>query len=228
MAHIGVSGWSFPEWKDTFYAGVPRSHWLEHYSSVLSTVEVNYTFRRTMTESTAAKWRSTVAPGFHFAVKAHQRITHMTRLSEPDTTLPHFLDSCERLGETLGPILFQLPPTFSRNDERLEQFLSALPSDIPVAFEFRHSSWAVSPVHDLLERAGAALVIAETDEHPGTEVITAPFTYLRLRRTEYTSKSLKAWASKLTAYGVDPWVYFKHETTSTDYAQRLVDLLGGG
>lgn len=227
MAHVGVSGWSFPEWKDTFYAGVPRSRWLEHYSSLLSTVEVNYTFRRTMAESTAAKWSATVTPGFRFAVKAHQRITHMTRLAEPDTTLPRFLASCEQLGETLGPILFQLPPTFSRNDERLEHFLSALPSDAPVAFEFRHPSWAASDIYDILERAGAALVITETDERPATEVITAPFTYLRLRRTEYASKDLEAWASRITTYGVEPWVYFKHETTSTEYAQRLVDLLDG-
>lgn len=227
MIHVGVSGWSFPEWKDTFYEGVPKSRWLEHYSNVLSTVEVNYTFRRTMAESTAEKWRSQVAPGFRFAVKAHQRITHMTRLSDPEGTVPHFLEGCTRLGDRLGPILFQLPPTFPRNDDRLERFLAGLPSNISPAFEFRHPTWYETPVYDLLEQAGAALVLAETDGHPVSDVITAPFTYLRLRKTEYSEPDLAAWAARVTGYGVDAWVYFKHETTSTDYAQRFNELLAG-
>jgi uncharacterized protein YecE (DUF72 family) len=226
MAHVGVSGWSFSEWKDTFYAGVPRSRWLEHYSQVLSTVEVNYTFRRIMAETTAAKWRDTVAPGFRFAVKAHQRITHRSRLSEPQSTLPRFFDSCRELGETLGPILFQLPPTFGRDDERLDRFLSVLPPNVAAALEFRHPSWQAGPVYERLERAGVAVVIAETDERPATEVMTAPFTYLRLRKTTYSEEDLETWASRIETYGVDSWAYFKHETKSTDYAQRLADLLG--
>jgi uncharacterized protein YecE (DUF72 family) len=227
VAHIGVSGWSFPEWKDTFYAGVPKSRWLQHYSTLLSTVEVNYTFRRTMAESTATKWRETVEPGFRFAVKAHQRITHRTRLADPQGTIPHFVDACRNLGDALGPLLFQLPPTFPRDDERLERFLEALPSDLSPAFEFRHPSWDTEAVHGLLERAGAAWVIAETDEHDPTRAITAPFTYLRLRKTEYTPDAIRAWARDIEANGVESWVYFKHETTSTDYAQQLADLLAG-
>lgn len=227
MAHIGVSGWSFPEWKDTFYEGVPKSRWLEHYSTILSTVEINYTFRRTMAESTAAKWRATVAPGFRFAVKAHQRITHQTRLADPEGTIPRFVGACRNLGETLGPVLFQLPPTFPRNDERLAGFLETLPSDISAAFEFRHPSWDTAAVHRLLEHSGAAWVIAETDEHDPTRVITAPFTYLRLRKAEYAAGAIQAWARDIAATGVDSWVYFKHETTSTDYAQRLAELLSG-
>jgi len=227
MAHVGVSGWSFPEWKDTFYAGIPKSRWLEHYSALLSTVEVNYTFRRTMAETTAVKWRETVTSGFQFAVKAHQRITHRTRLADPDGTLPHFVEACRNLGDTLGPVLFQLPPSFPRDDERLERFLDGLPSDISPAFEFRHPSWAVEPVHRLLEKAGAAWVIAETDENEPSQIVTAPFTYLRLRKTEYSQAAIRAWAAAIENSGVESWVYFKHETTSTDYAQRLAGLLAG-
>ncbi|MFZ0492302.1 MAG: DUF72 domain-containing protein [Acidimicrobiia bacterium] len=227
MAHIGVSGWSFPEWKDTFYAGVAKSRWLEYYSTVLSTVEVNYTFRRTMAESTALKWREAVTAGFRFAVKAHQRITHLTRLADPEGTIPHFVDACTNLGDALGPILFQLPPSFKRDDERLERFLAGLPSDISPAFEFRHPSWSAEPVHRLLENAGAAWVIAETDDNEPARVVTAPFTYLRLRKTEYSPAALRTWAATIRSNGVESWVYFKHETTSTDYAQRLVSLLSG-
>lgn len=226
MAHIGVSGWSFPEWKDTFYAGVAKSRWLEYYSTVLSTVEVNYTFRRTMAESTANKWRETVTPGFRFAVKAHQRITHMTRLADPEGTIPHFVDACTNLGETLGPILFQLPPSFPRDEQRLERFLAGLPSDISPAFEFRHPSWSAESVHRLLENAGAAWVIAETDGNDPAPIVTAPFTYLRLRKTEYSPSDLRVWASTIGRIGADAWVYFKHETTSTDYARLLTELLG--
>jgi uncharacterized protein YecE (DUF72 family) len=226
MAHIGVSGWSFPEWKDTFYAGVAKSRWLEYYSTVLSTVEVNYTFRRTMSESTAHKWSEAVTTGFRFAVKAHQRITHMTRLADPEGTISHFVGACANLGNALGPILFQLPPSFPRDDERLERFLAGLPPDISPAFEFRHPSWNAEPVHRLLEGAGAAWVIAETDDNDPAHVVTAPFTYLRLRRTEYSPSALRGWAATIRGNGVDSWVYFKHETTSTDYAQQLAELLG--
>jgi uncharacterized protein YecE (DUF72 family) len=225
MLHVGVSGWSFPEWKDTFYAGVPKSRWLEHYATMLPTVEVNYTFRRTMSEATATKWRTTVGPGFRFAVKAHQRITHYTRLGEPADTLPHFLEGASMLGPCLGPILFQLPPTFERDDDRLGHFLEVLPNDLSPAFEFRHESWAAPPVRRLLERAGAALVISETDDNGPDEAITAPFTYLRLRKTDYTEGELQDWARRIGTYGVDAWVYFKHETASPAYAGRLRELL---
>jgi len=194
MMHVGVSGWSFPEWKDTFYEGVPRSRWLERYAGILSTVEVNYTFHRTMAESTAEKWRRTAGAGFRFAIKAHQRITHHSRLANPEDSLAHFLD--------------------------------ALPTEIDTAFEFRNPSWFDPTVYGLLESAGAALVIAETDEEPASETITAPFTYLRLRKSDYSSAEIDAWANKISAYGVDAWVYFKHESTSTTYARLLQQRLG--
>ncbi len=226
MIRVGVSGWSFPQWKDTFYAGVPRARWLAHYAATLSTVEINYTFRRTMAETTADKWTATVGNGFRFAVKAHQRITHHARLADPEGTLPHFLDSTARLGENLGPVLFQLPPHLPRDDGRLEAFLDALPAELSPAFEFRHQSWMDPAVYALLGNAGAALVIAETDDDPAIESITAPFTYLRLRKSEYSAAELRTWADRIDGYGVDAWVYLKHESDSPAYAQALQDMLG--
>ena len=220
--HIGTSGWSFPEWKSTFYAGVPQRRWLEHYASVFPTVEVNMTFRRAMTAGVAAKWREAVGDGFRFAVKAHQRLTHRTRLGDPGDTVPFFAGTARLLGRALGPILVQTPPNLPRDDGLLRDFLAVWPDDLDAAFEFRHASWFADEVYARLADAGAALVAAETAESAAVLVPTAPFVYVRLRADEYPDDALDVWAKRLAALeAARAWVYFKHEATSTDRALAL-------
>jgi uncharacterized protein YecE (DUF72 family) len=224
---VGVSGWSFDEWKTTFYDGVPRRLWLSHYASVYDTVEVNYTFRRTMSESTAAKWVAAVGSDFRFAVKAHQRITHTGRLKTPEDTLPHFFNGIAGLGATTGPILFQLPPHLKADNGRLANFLDHMPAGVPAVFEFRHESWMTDETYNLLADRSAGLVLAETDEANVPNVFTSNVVYLRLRKTEYSMKELEDWAKRLTALGDrSVWVYMKHEENSPKYASRLIDILG--
>lgn len=226
MLRIGVSGWSFDEWKDDFYAGVPRSKWLGHYAGLFATVEVNYTFRRTMQSSTATAWRAAVGADFRFAVKAHQRITHTKRLKDPEAHLPHFLDSLAALGDSLGPVLFQLPPHLPRDDDRLGRFLAALPQSLPTAFEFRNDSWLAAPVRALLDRHGAALVVSETDDRPAPAALEGSRLYVRLRKGAYSEGDLREWARRLVgAEAGEAWVYVKHEGEGPRLATRLIELV---
>lgn len=226
MIRIGVSGWSFDEWKEGFYAGVPKRLWLEHYASHFPTVEVNYTFRRTMSATTAANWRELCGPDFRFAIKAHQRITHTKRLKDPAENLPHFLQSLEPLGDQLGPVLFQLPPHLPRDDDRLRGFLAALPADLSPVFEFRNESWSEPAVHEILRDAGAGWVISETDEAVAPEIITGPVVYLRLRKQDYSESDLAAWSDRLVGMEAGSiWVYVKHEEDSPRLAARLTELV---
>ncbi len=226
MLRIGISGWSFDEWKDGFYDGVPRSKWLAHYADHFPTVEVNYTFRRTMSPSTAEKWRAAVPPGFRFAVKAHQRITHTHRLKDPGEHLPHFLESLTPLGEALGPVLFQLPPHLPRDDTRLAAFLDALPEGLSSVFEFRNETWFADQVYELLRARGAGLVISETDDRPAPEVVTAPQVYVRLRKEAYSDHDLRGWVRRLRDIEADEiWVFVKHEVESPRLATRLTELI---
>ncbi|NND84288.1 MAG: DUF72 domain-containing protein [Acidimicrobiia bacterium] len=229
MLHIGVSGWSFDEWKDGFYAGVPRAKWLGHYAHHFPTVEVNYTFRRTMASTTAEKWREAVGPDFRFSVKAHQRITHTHRLKDPGEHLPYFLASLEPLGPSLGPVLFQTPPHLPRDDDRLGAFLEALPGTFDPVFEFRNESWSAPGVSELLASHGAGLVVSETDDQPAPAVLAAPLLYVRLRREAYSDDDLRAWAERLVAADArETWVYVKHEDDSPRWAARLNELVDDG
>ncbi len=224
---VGVSGWSFDEWKDSFYAGVKRKDWLAHYASVFPTVEVNYTFRRTMSEKTAVDWVGLVPDDFRFAVKAHQRITHTKRLKDPDEVLPHFVASLGPLAPKLGPVLFQLPPHLKRDDDRLVAFVDALPAGMTAVFEFRNESWFDEAVYDALAERGAGLVLSETDEAELVDVVTAPVLYLRLRKSDYSDAELGAWAERIHATEADEvWAYLKHEDRSPELASALIAHLG--
>jgi uncharacterized protein YecE (DUF72 family) len=225
---IGVSGWSFDEWKNTFYEGVPRRLWLSHYASIYDTVEVNYTFRRTMSESTAAKWVETVGEDFRFSVKAHQRITHHGRIKNPEETLPHFFNGIAGLSSRQGPVLFQLPPHLKSDTGRLKNFLSQIPEGTSSVFEFRHESWMTDETYDVLAGNNAGLVLAETDENTVPDVFTSDVVYLRLRKTEYTLAELEEWAKRLSDLGErSVWVYMKHEDNSPKYASQLIEVLKG-
>jgi uncharacterized protein YecE (DUF72 family) len=233
--YVGTSGFAFPEWKHgAFYPeGLKDREMLSYYSSRFRSVEINYTFRRHPAEKTLLTWRETTPEGFVFVVKAHQRITHTLRLAEPGDALPYFLERVRPLGDRLGPVLFQCPPSLKFDRERLEGFLAALPPELKAAFEFRHESWAeAKPL--LLER-GAAWCLAETDEQPyeSPDLDSGAFVYLRLRRDEYQEEDLVAWSGRIRGAldrGTDVFCFVKHEegAAGPQYAQRLTELVGNG
>jgi uncharacterized protein YecE (DUF72 family) len=224
----GTSGYSYPEWKGSFYPEkLPQSKFLEFYSGKFSTVEINNTFYRFPRASLLEGWRDGTPDGFTFAVKANQRITHKGRLREVEELTRDFVEQCRLLEDKLGPILFQLPPNFKRDDERLADFLHILDPRLRFAFEFRHESWFDEAVYELLSESGAALCISEGDKLDTPKVATGRFVYARLRKNEYNDEELAdwhTWMSEQAAAGRDIFAYLKHdeEGTSPEYVLRLL------
>jgi uncharacterized protein YecE (DUF72 family) len=221
----GTSGYSYPAWKGAFYpAGLPASQMLSAYAARLPAVEINATFYRMPQPKTLATWRGEVPPSFVFALKAPQRITHQKRLAGAADEVGFFLRTAAELGGSLGPVLWQLPPTFRKDLPRLRAFLELLPRGGRSAFEFRHASWHSDDVLATLSEAGAALCIAD-DEHATTPLAaTAGFGYLRLRRPDYDDAALARWAATVRAQPwTDAYVFFKHEDEARgpDYAVRF-------
>jgi uncharacterized protein YecE (DUF72 family) len=234
--YIGTSGWSYKEWKGSFYPPkLPADRMLQHYASRFSAVEVNNSFYRTPSEAVLATWAGEVPEGFRFVMKASRRITHNGRLKDEDGSLAYFLRAVNPLGPRLGPTLFQLPPTFPKDLPRLRAFLERLPRHWPAAFEFRHDSWFDDEVYQLLAARDAALVAVDEDESEGRGaplVITAGWGYLRLRRSGYDPAALQHWAATI---GRQPWevafVFLKHEEGSPAgpaAAETLQELLKTG
>lgn len=224
----GTSGYSYPEWKGSFYPEkLPQSKFLEFYSGRFSTVEINNTFYRFPRASLLEGWRDGTPDGFTFAVKANQRITHKGRLREVEELTRDFVEQCRLLDDKLGPVLFQLPPNFKRDDERLADFLHILDPRLRFAFEFRHESWFDEAVYEILSESGAALCISEGDKLDTPRVATGRFVYARLRKDEYADQELAdwhTWMSEQAAAGRDIFAYLKHdeEGTSPEYALRLL------
>ena len=213
--YAGTSGWAFGSWRPRFYPEkLSAARFLSHYAERLNSVEVNYTFRRIASEELLLRWAEATPTDFQFAVKAHQRITHIKRLRDVAETTAEFLASLEplRKAKKLGPVLFQLPPNFKCDVVRLREFLAGLPSWVRAAFEFRHESWFGEEVYAALRKAGAALCLAESEELATPEVVTADFHYLRLRKESYSLKSVAQKVRRLARNG-DVFVYFKHEET---------------
>lgn len=233
--HVGTSGFAFEAWRGIFYpAGLPPRRMLRHYASVLPSVEVNYTFRRLPSEAVVARWRDETPDSFRFTLKAHQRITHRRRLAGTEDDVAELLAAAAPLGDRLGAVLFQLPPTLRRDGDVLEAFLAGLPtSGLPrFAMEFRHPSWDDPAVDDALARHGVARCGADTDAaRLGGVPLTARHAYLRLRRERYSERALGTWARRirpLLVEGRDVFCYFKHEDGGLGpaYAQGLVRRLG--
>jgi uncharacterized protein YecE (DUF72 family) len=217
--YVGTSGWAYPSWKPDFYpAKLAQAKFLQHYSTRLNTVEVNFTFRQLVKETTVQKWIAETPTGFRLGIKAHQVITHIKRLKKTDDFVPRFLATIEPLAQAgkLGPVLFQLPPNMKADLSVLEEFLATVPRSVQSAFEFRHDSWLNDDVFNLLKANNRALCIAETEERVTPDVTTADFAYYRYRKPTYTSEERKAMTSRLKehlAAGRDVYAYFKHEET---------------
>ena len=228
---IGTSGYNYPEWRGSFYPEkFPTAKMLPFYCQHFSTVEINYTFYRMPTASTLAGWAAQTPPGFVLGLKASRRITHDRRLRDVGEPLAHFLDIGRTLGDKLGPVLFQLPPNFKKDVERLADVLAQLPRDLRHAFEFRHASWHADDVYEHLAKANAALCIADSEALSTPLVPTADWGYLRLRDEGYTDADLSRWADAIRHLGGrwrDTFVYFKHEESGIGpvLARRLGERL---
>ena len=224
---VGCSGWNYASWKEPFYEGRPARTWLEHYACHFDTVEVNNTFYRLPRRDSVAAWERTVPQGFCFAVKISRYITHIKRLRDLGEPVGRFRACIEPLRKR-GPFLWQLPPNFPRDDERLRSTLESLPAGERHAFEFRHPTWFAEDVYALLREHGAALVLTG-----GPEVFTADWTYVRFhrgrrgRRGNYSESELREWAERIRAWDVDAYAYFNNdwEAFAVRNALRLKELL---
>ena len=215
--YIGTSGWAYPIWKPEFYPkDVAAKNFLKFYATKLNTVEVNYTFRRLLSEKSAEAWMNDTGPDFRFVAKANQYITHMRRLKDAEEPLKRFLGSLEPLlrRKQLGPVLFQLPPNLKADVPLLSEFLALLPRVVQCAFEFRHESWFNDDTYDALKKHNAALCIAETESITTPEVRTAKYIYFRFRRPSYNAADLRQLADRIErclADGLETYAFFKHE-----------------
>jgi len=215
----GTSGWAYPSWKPEFYPEkLAQKKFLGHYATRLNTVEVNFTFRQLVKETTIQNWLRESPAYFRFGIKAHQVITHIKRLKGTEEFVPRFLATIEPLAAAgkLGPVLFQLPPNLKADLALLKDFLGTLPRTVPSAFEFRHESWFSDATWDLLKACNAGLCVAETETRTTPDVVTAPFAYYRFRKPTYTNEERQAMVGRIRehiAEGRDVFAYFKHEET---------------
>jgi uncharacterized protein YecE (DUF72 family) len=231
---VGTSGWAYPSWKPDFYpAKLAQKKFLGYYATQLNTVEVNFTFRQLVKESTIQNWIQETPPHFRLGIKAHQVITHIKRLKGTEDFLPRFLSTIEPLAATgkLGPVLFQLPPNLKADAELLKAFLALLPRTLPAAFEFRHDSWFSDTTWELLRSHGVALCVAETEERTTPDVVTAASAYYRFRKPSYTEEESRAIVARVKEHfnaGRDVFAYFKHEETPAGalYAVNLLHEIG--
>jgi uncharacterized protein YecE (DUF72 family) len=224
----GASGYSFKEWKGSFYPDdMKPDGMLAWYSARLPTVEINNTFYQMPKTAVLENWSKSTPESFRFAIKASRRITHLSRLKADSAadSVAFLYKNLATLGGKRGPVLFQLPPFLKKDLPRLQEFLAVLPPDHRAAFEFRNDSWFADDVYGALKGAGAALCLSEREDNaPPPLVETAAWGYVRLRLETYSEPDLAAWAKRLSATS---WqqihVYFMHEPTAPAYAQTLLD-----
>ena len=218
---VGCSGWQYRHWRGDFYpAELPPSRWLEHYAEHFDTVEINNSFYRLPEAPTFAAWRRRAPAGFLFAVKASRFLTHMKKLKDPDEPIARFFSRAAQLGRSLGPVLYQLPPRWPLNLERLQLFLDALPARRRHAIEFREPSWYDDRVLALLDRRRIALCLHDMAGSASGRLSVGPFVYVRFHGTSkysgsYSNETLEDWADWLaerTAEGKPVFAYFNNDT----------------
>jgi uncharacterized protein YecE (DUF72 family) len=220
--HVGCSGWNYRHWRERVYPrGVPVRLWLEYYATLFETCEVNNTFYRLPSRSAVEGWVEQTPDDFLFAVKASRYLTHMKRLTDMETGVGRFYERIEPLAESgkLGPVLWQLPERFMRDDERLAGALAQLPSGRH-CFEFRHESWFTEDVYELLRSRNVALVIGDHPARPfQTHELTADWTFVRFhhgsrgRGGNYSESELATWARRIAAWRTsnEVFAYFNND-----------------
>ncbi len=236
----GTSGWAYPAWKPDFYpAKLAQKKFLGYYATQLNTVEVIFTLRQLVKETTIQNWLEQTPPQFRFAVKAHQMITHIKRLKGAEEFVRRFLGTVEPLAAAgkLSAVLFQLPPNLKMDAALLKDFLDVVPRTVPAAFEFRHESWFAEATWDLLRAAKVAVCVAETETRTTPDVVTGEFSYYRFRKPSfrkptYTGEERKAMLDRIEAHvaaGRNVYAYFKHEETPEGalYAAEMLRSVSG-
>lgn len=237
QARIGVSGWQYPDFSQRFYPdNLEKTAQLAYYADQFPTVEINSTFYHLPKEKTVQNWRAKVPKNFVFSVKASRYITHMKNLLEPEQTLPKFYERIAHLGDKCGPILFQLPPHWEIDLERLKKFLAHLPQDHQHTIEFRNRTWLKEAVYQLLQDHNIALCIYEFNYHQSPILTTTNFVYIRLHgpgrayRDPYDLDSLGRWANRIKSWlqaEKNVYCYFDntHRGYAWDNAKTLLALL---
>jgi uncharacterized protein YecE (DUF72 family) len=219
--YIGTSGWHYDHWRGPFYShNLSKDEFLIYYSSNFQTVEINNTFYQLPERKTLIGWRDTVPAGFVFSVKASRYITHMKKLKDPEESLTNLLGRIKVLEDKLGPVLFQLPPNWNFNFERLDSFLGSLPPDYRYAFEFRDQSWLNPQAYEALAKHGAAFCIYDFDRRLSPREVTADFVYVRLHgpdgpyQGQYETEALSGWVGAFSTWsseGKDIYCYFDND-----------------
>ncbi|HSL24518.1 MAG TPA: DUF72 domain-containing protein [Vicinamibacterales bacterium] len=218
---VGCSGWEYKHWKGDFYPeGLPRQRWFQHYAGAFDTVEINNSFYRLPQKQTMKSWRLQAPAGFVYAVKASRYLTHMRKLKDPADPLALLFDRARELGPHLGPVLYQLPPRWKPDHERLEAFLRAIPRDVRQAIEFREPAWYTDRTFELLSRSGVALCLHDMAGSATPRVVVGPFVYVRFHGASakyagsYSPAQLDDWAEWLDAqmgHGLDVYAYFNND-----------------
>lgn len=218
---IGCSGWQYRHWRGRFYPrDLPAERWLEHYGAEFDTVELNNSFYRLPEADTFASWGRRAPPGFVFAVKASRYLTHLKRLRDPGEPLDRLWSRAERLGDHLGPMLYQLPPRWHRDLDRLAGFVAALPARRRQAIEFRDASWYRTDVYRVLDGGDVALCLHDMRGSATRPEPIGPFVYVRFHgatgryRGGYSGQALSAWASRLVGWadaGRPVYAYFNND-----------------
>lgn len=227
--YVGTSGYSYKEWKGSFYPDkLPQKEMLSYYSHRFSTVEINNSFYRLPTEHVVESWAEQTPDSFRFVLKGPQTITHRKRLKNVEGEVDQLLKSASALKERQGPLLFQLPPNFKKDVARLDTFLSIVAKKTSVAFEFRNESWFDDEVFGCLRAHSCALCVADAEDLPSVDLVrTADWGYVRLRCEDYTDQRLREWLKRIRSQDWnDAYVFFKHEDTGTGpkFAARFLDL----
>lgn len=219
--HIGTSGWHYGHWEGPFYpADISSEKYLEYYSKSFHTVEINSSFYRMPDRETIREWRDTVPENFIFSIKASRYITHMKKLKETREAVSYLTSTVSLFKNKLGPILFQLPPRWHVNPERLESFVKSLPGNYDYAFEFRDTSWFDDSVYEILEKHNMAFCLYEIGRVVSPRIVTADTVYIRLHgpdgpyRGQYSDSELSDWAHAILKWrkeGKEIYCYFDND-----------------
>ena len=232
---IGCSGWNYKDWKGSFYPkDIPQKKWLEYYSSIFNTVEVNNTFYRLPKETTVENWKNTVPPGFNFTLKGSRYVTQMKKLIEIEDSVKTFEEVAAVLKSKLSCILWQLPPSLHRDDERLENFCKNLKPSNKNVIEFRHTSWFNTTTYDILKNYNISFCSISTPDFPEDMIITNEVGYVRFHGKaknwydyDYSQNELKEWHQKIKDCGAkEVYVYFNNDIAAKapKNAKQLNDL----
>ena len=218
---VGCSGWNYKHWREIFYPrGVPVSRWFAFYAEHFDTVEINNSFYRLPTPETFARWRDQAPPGFCYAVKANRFLTQAKKLKDCEEPIERMMSATRHLGDRLGPMLYQLPPSLKINLERLESFLKLVPKDVTNVFEFRERSWYVAETYALLERYGASFCVHDMPGSASERIAVGPIAYVRFHGGEgkywgrYSDEGLLSWTDWMAGQrrlGRPVWAYFNND-----------------